>query len=68
MSKSFKHTILDKIAGMMFKIFLWSNRLKEEEYWRSIYEQEKNYIFFLNIDKQEGGTKYKDTIYKDLFE
>lgn len=30
------------IAGIAFKVFLWAIEMDQEEYWRHIYEQEKN--------------------------
>lgn len=36
--------IKDFIAGVSFKLFLWGNGLTKEEYWKQIYEQEKQYL------------------------
>jgi len=32
-----------KIASIGWKMFLWGNSLKQEEYWERIYQQEKDY-------------------------
>ncbi len=32
------------IAKISFKIFLWSIRMTQEQYWFAIYEQERNEI------------------------
>jgi len=29
------------IAGKAFKVFIWGNDISQEEYWESIYQQEK---------------------------
>lgn len=40
-----EETLLDKIRGkigsMAWKVFIWSIRMTQEQYWRAIYEQEK---------------------------
>lgn len=40
-----KETLLGKIkswiASKGFKLFLWGNDISEEDYWESIYQQEK---------------------------
>ena len=36
--------IKQKIASVGFKLFLWGNSISEEEYWKQIYEQEKQFL------------------------
>lgn len=40
---SFFERLRQWIAGMGFKVFLWGNRMSQEEYWREIAEQERVY-------------------------
>ncbi len=41
-----KQNIIDRIkeiiASMAWKVFLWANGFSQEQYWKMIYEQEKN--------------------------
>lgn len=45
-----KRTIIQIIksylAGIAFRVFLWGNELTEEQYWKEIYEQEKDYEYY----------------------
>lgn len=42
-----KQTLLEKlkskIASLGWKLFLWGNSFKQEEYWERIYQQEKQF-------------------------
>lgn len=41
--ETFFDRIRDLIGSSAWRIFLWSNRMTEEQYWEQIYVQEKNY-------------------------
>ena len=41
--ETLKQKIMDFIAGVSYKIFLWSINKTEHEYWTEIYFQEKKY-------------------------
>jgi len=40
--ETIKEKIKEKIASIGWKMFLWGSNMTDEEYWKSIYEQEKN--------------------------
>lgn len=57
--KIIKNWILQLIAGVSFKIFLWATETTQEKYWQDIYNQEK---FF--VEHGDGLNKIDYDLYK----